>query len=77
MNTFKSFFGTYIDCSGLPEDLLSGELQQMQINAKKRAISSEILFTASSSTSNSLRRGKAYCQLQAAASVFGPHSAAV
>lgn len=42
MNTFGNFFGTYIDCSNLPEPLLSGELKQLQINAKERLITSEV-----------------------------------
>ena len=42
MNTFGNFFGTYIDCSNLPEHLLSGELKQLQINAKERGITAEV-----------------------------------
>lgn len=46
MNTFGSFFGTYIDCSNLPEPLLSGELKQIQINAKERSVKAEIALDA-------------------------------
>ncbi|QNO19329.1 PolC-type DNA polymerase III [Caproicibacterium amylolyticum] len=42
MNTFGNFFGTYIDCSNLPEHLLSGELKQLHINAKERGITAEV-----------------------------------
>lgn len=42
MNTFQNFFGMYIDCSNLPEQLLSGELRQLQINAKERVISTAV-----------------------------------
>ena len=42
MNTFGDFFGTYIDCSSLPEPLLNGELHKLQINAKERSITAAV-----------------------------------
>ena len=36
--TFGGFFQSYIDLSGVPQELCSAELQSMQIDVKRRVI---------------------------------------